>query len=150
MLKKFLPVLVLTFLAMILVPQVAAAATAADTYEASVVKYTNSARTSHGLRTLVVRSCVDSFAEKQAVRMKNAQKLYHQSMTTILNTCHLRLVGENIAYGYSSGWSVVNAWMHSSGHRANILKSGYRLIGVGAVKDSKGRWWVSQVFGTYR
>jgi uncharacterized protein YkwD len=40
-------------------------------------------------------------------------------------------IGENIAAGYSSPESVVQAWMNSSGHRANILNCAYRDTGVG-------------------
>ena len=58
-----------------------------------------------------------------------------------------RTGGENVAYGYSSGQAVVNGWMNSSGHRGNILNSGYRLLGVGAVQSSDGRWYAAQVFG---
>ena len=39
--------------------------------------------------------------------------------------------GENIAAGYSTPAAVMTAWMGSSGHRANILSTGYREIGVG-------------------
>ena len=37
--------------------------------------------------------------------------------------------------------------MKSPGHKANLLNSKMRLIGVGAVQDKNGVWWVSQVFG---
>ena len=37
--------------------------------------------------------------------------------------------------------------MNSEGHRANILKPDYRLMGIGARKGSDGLWYVSQVFG---
>ena len=52
--------------------------------------------------------------------------------------------GENIAYGYGSPRSVVNAWMNSSGHRANILESVFRVL----VTGSSGSSW-SQNF-SYR
>jgi uncharacterized protein YkwD len=52
-----------------------------------------------------------------------------------------------VAYGYPSGSAVVAGWMGSSGHRANILNSSYRLLGVGAVQSSDGRWYAAQVFG---
>ena len=39
--------------------------------------------------------------------------------------------GENIAYGYPTPESVINAWMNSSGHRANILNSSFCDLGVG-------------------
>ena len=49
-----------------------------------------------------------------------------------------RSMGENIAAGYSSASSVVNGWMNSSGHRANILSSSFNAIGIGCVKTSSG------------
>jgi hypothetical protein len=44
-------------------------------------------------------------------------------------------VGENIAAGYETPEAVVAAWMNSSGHRANILSTGFREIGIGYVAD---------------
>ena len=41
------------------------------------------------------------------------------------------MAGENIAAGYASPESVVQAWMNSDGHRANILNCGFKDIGVG-------------------
>ncbi len=73
--------------------------------------------------------------------------MYHQPMGPILKKCKLSQVGENVAFGYSSGKSVTKAWMDSSGHRANLLNGKHRLIGVGAYQDSRGQWYVSQVFG---
>jgi uncharacterized protein YkwD len=58
-------------------------------------------------------------------------------------------VGENIAYGQSSPASVMDAWMNSSGHRANILNSGYRSMGVGVVPDRGGRLMWVQCFSGF-
>ncbi|MHC4662171.1 MAG: CAP domain-containing protein [Planctomycetota bacterium] len=55
-------------------------------------------------------------------------------------------VGENIAWGYDSPASVMNGWMNSPGHRANILDSSYSHLGVGQC-DFCGRHW-TQNFGT--
>lgn len=55
--------------------------------------------------------------------------------------------GENIAYGYTSAASVMNAWMNSSGHRANILSTSTTEIGVAVATDSAGRMFFTQVFG---
>lgn len=127
-----------------------AVAAVSDTYESDVITYTNNNRVNDGKVKLKSQSCVDRYAESWASWMAENKTMKHQSMSKILNACDLRMVGENIAYGYSSGKSVVAAWMNSTGHRSNILKSGYRLIGVGAKQDENGRWWVSQVFGTKR
>jgi uncharacterized protein YkwD len=50
---------------------------------------------------------------------------------------------ENIAKGYSTPKAVVDGWMNSSGHRANILNPSFTHIGVGYVKD--GNIW-TQMF----
>lgn len=57
--------------------------------------------------------------------------------------------GENIAYGYPNAKSVVNAWMNSPGHRANILGN-YRDTGVGVAFTTNGTPYFCQVFGTRR
>jgi uncharacterized protein YkwD len=54
--------------------------------------------------------------------------------------------GENIAYGYSSPTSVMNAWLGSPGHRANIENAGYRAIGIGAAGTTTMYW--AQDFGS--
>ena len=51
--------------------------------------------------------------------------------------------GENIAKGYATPQAVVNGWMNSSGHRANILNASYTHIGVGYVAG--GNYW-TQMF----
>ncbi|MCS0635088.1 sigma-70 family RNA polymerase sigma factor [Streptomyces sp. LP05-1] len=54
--------------------------------------------------------------------------------------------GENIARGQQSPESVMDSWMNSSGHRANILNCSFKEIGVGIHEGSGGPWW-TQVFG---
>ncbi|GAB3222287.1 hypothetical protein GCM10027447_09050 [Glycomyces halotolerans] len=55
-------------------------------------------------------------------------------------------VGENIAMGYPDPASVMDAWMNSEGHRANILNCGYSVIGVGIAERGGTIYWV-QNFG---
>lgn len=59
-------------------------------------------------------------------------------------------VGENIAAGQQTPAAVMNSWMNSSGHRANILNSGFKHIGVGytySQGSAYGAYWV-QLFCT--
>jgi uncharacterized protein YkwD len=53
---------------------------------------------------------------------------------------------ENIAFGQPTAASVVQGWMNSSGHRANIMNCRFNLIGVGAAKSSSGRIYWTQDF----
>ncbi|MGI5471099.1 CAP domain-containing protein [Streptomyces sp. CA-132043] len=56
------------------------------------------------------------------------------------------LGGENIARGQSTPEAVMDSWMNSPGHRANILNCDYRTLGVGLHRSPGGPWW-TQDFG---
>ena len=56
-----------------------------------------------------------------------------------------RTAGENIAYGQRTPQQVVDGWMNSSGHRANILNAAYTQIGVGYV--AAGHYWTQMFIG---
>nr|WP_319693757.1 CAP domain-containing protein [Streptomyces sp. ME19-01-6] len=59
----------------------------------------------------------------------------------------LNLGGENIARGQQDAQAVMDSWMDSPGHRANILNCSYKTLGVGAnFGDGDGPWW-TQDFG---
>ncbi|MBM7173382.1 CAP domain-containing protein, partial [Streptomyces sp. G44] len=55
--------------------------------------------------------------------------------------------GENIARGQRTPASVMDSWMKSPGHRANILNCDFKELGVGVHNASGGPWW-TQAFGT--
>ncbi|QEV16334.1 sigma-70 family RNA polymerase sigma factor [Streptomyces alboniger] len=54
--------------------------------------------------------------------------------------------GENIARGQRTPAAVMDSWMNSSGHRANILNCDFKELGVGIHNGSGGPWW-TQAFG---
>jgi uncharacterized protein YkwD len=138
-------------LALVAIPFTQSAqASASGTYENSVYVNTNTQREKYDRVALKGARCLDTYAERQARAMAKKGQLYHQELRPILKACNLSMVGENIAYGYPNGRSAVTAWMNSKGHRANILNSKYRLIAVGAYQNSRGTWYVSQVFGRSR
>lgn len=56
------------------------------------------------------------------------------------------MMGENIAYGSSTAEGVMDQWMNSEGHRANILMGRFTSIGIGCVYFDGGYFWV-QCFG---
>jgi len=53
---------------------------------------------------------------------------------------------ENIAYGQRTAQEVMNSWMNSPGHKANILSKSYTQIGVGVAKKSNGTLYFTQLF----
>ncbi|CAL9344872.1 hypothetical protein SUDANB106_00352 [Streptomyces sp. enrichment culture] len=58
-------------------------------------------------------------------------------------------LGENIARGQADARAVMDAWMNSPGHRANILNCAFEELGVGVHFGDGGPWW-TQNFGTGR
>ncbi|MCC7415692.1 MAG: hypothetical protein IT176_01015 [Acidobacteria bacterium] len=55
--------------------------------------------------------------------------------------------GENIAWGYTSAQAVVNGWLGSSGHRANIENPNFTSTGVGVAANASGQLYWTQNFG---
>ncbi|WP_338451892.1 CAP domain-containing protein [Niallia oryzisoli] len=113
-------------------------AASASTFEDEVFRLVNAERTKQGLRSLQHRADVKNVAEKKAMDMINSNYFSHNSPNygspfEMLKTFGItyRSAGENIAKGQRSPQEVMNAWMNSSGHRANILNPSYNAIGVG-------------------
>ena len=120
------------------------------TIEQQVVDLVNKERVANGLKPLSVDWEVARVAEHKSQDMLNKNYFSHTSPTygspfDMLKNYGIkyRSAGENIAKGQRSAQEVVNAWMNSSGHRANILNSSYTHIGVGYV--SNGHYW-TQLF----
>lgn len=130
----------------------AAAAPAASfgSYEQQVVDLVNKERAAVGLPALKVNSQLSAVAEKKAEDLRDKNYFDHQSQTYGSPFDMMRqfgitytAAGENIARGQKTPSEVMNGWMNSPGHRANILNSSYTEIGVGYVTDSRGTtYWV--------
>jgi uncharacterized protein YkwD len=106
--------------------------------EANVVKYTNEQRVRYGLPPLVVDKELMETAREQAAWMTRSHSMTHTR----------RPLAENIAMGQPHSSDAVEAWMNSSGHRANILNPGHRRIGVAAFRTESGTiYWCQQFRG---
>ena len=128
---------------------------------AGVVDLINSHRTGMGLVVLKTTPSLTNAAVWKARHMARYAYMQHDDPAPpVARTVADRLEacgypsrttgwGENIAYGYSTAASVVQAWLNSPGHKANIENSSYRATGVGAAASSSGVIYWSQEFGTY-
>jgi uncharacterized protein YkwD len=129
-------------------PADARATKAERKYEQQAFSATNANRAHNGLKALRPNACVQHAAVRQAKLMAQQEQMFHQDLGRVMRDCKLNTAGENVAYGFTSGRSVVNdGWMNSDGHRANILNPSFKLMGIGARKGHDGRWYVAQVFG---
>ena len=124
----------------------------ASAYEAEVIRLVNKVRVENGLRPLAANWELSRVARFKSRDMRDNHYFSHTSPTygspfQMMRDFGLsfRTAGENIAYGQRTPQAVVDAWMNSSGHRANILNASYTQIGVGYVAD--GRYWTQMFMG---
>jgi uncharacterized protein YkwD len=127
----------------------AANASASNTSKRALVRATlcvlNAERARHRLRPLRLNHRLSTAAQRHSRAMARHRFFSHTSLsgasfvdrirrTGYLTGAHSWMVAENIAYGSgtrSSPRSIGTAWMNSPPHRANILSSSYRSIGIG-------------------
>ncbi|MFJ7953599.1 CAP domain-containing protein [Lysinibacillus sp. NPDC096418] len=124
-------------------------ATDVNAFEQEVVKLTNAERTKAGLAPFQTDSKLMAAAREKSQDMQSKNYFSHTSPTfgspfdrmKALGISY-KAAGENIAKGQRTPQEVVQAWMDSPGHRANILNTNFTHIGVGYVKT--GNYWTQQ------
>lgn len=126
--------------------------TSVTSFEAEVVRLVNEHRAANGLKPLTRDWELSRVARYKSQDMKDNKYFSHTSpvygspfqMMKSFGITY-RTAGENIARGQATPAAVVNAWMNSSGHRANILNASFTHIGVGYVAD--GKYWTQMFIG---
>ncbi|MEV0738840.1 CAP domain-containing protein [Streptomyces sp. NPDC050549] len=119
-----------------------------------VVELTNAERAGAGLRPLAVDPLLAAAAQEHSTDMVARAFYSHTSPDgsqpwdrAAAAGSRRRTIGENIACGQRSPGEVVEGWMNSPGHRANILKPDFTHIGIGfAGGGQMGMYW-TQLFG---
>ncbi|UJL47291.1 hypothetical protein KFZ58_05115 [Virgibacillus sp. NKC19-16] len=121
-------------------------------FEQEVVELTNAEREKHGLSPLEIDTELSKVARDKSLDMAQNNYFSHDSPThgspfDMMQSYGVdyRTAGENIAKGQTSPEQVVNGWMNSDGHRANILNGDFTHIGVGYVEQ--GNHWTQQFIG---
>lgn len=119
-------------------------------YAQRVLDLVNIERRKAGVKPLVLS---DELMRAAAVRSQEIIKVFSHtrpdgtSFTSIVSR-HGRRIGENIAGGYQTPEDVVDGWMHSEGHRENILHPDFTELGVGYAyeEDSQYKHYWVQIF----
>ena len=121
-------------------------------YEEEVIRLVNEIREKNGLKPLTKNWELCRVARYKSQDMVENRYFSHTSPTygspfQMMKDFGLayRTAGENIAYGQRTPQEVMNAWMNSSGHRANILNPSFTQIGVGYAAN--GRYWTQMFIG---
>jgi len=86
------------------------------------------------------------YAQDWADKMAEENRMVHSSMRNILKLGFNRS-GENIAWGQKDEKSVMNSWLWSPGHRANIMSTSYNKIGCAATYSKYNRLYWCVCFG---
>ncbi|OFI05928.1 chlorophenol reductase precursor [Clostridium acetireducens DSM 10703] len=121
--------------------------------ESEVIRLVNVERQKAGLPALKANSELSRVARYKSQDMADNKYFSHTSPTygspfDMMKKFGIRFsaAGENIAYGQRTAQEVMNGWMNSPGHRANILNSSFTEIGVGVYKSSSGVYYWTQQF----
>lgn len=121
--------------------------TQAAAMESQVVNIVNRERTQRGLKPLTSNWQLARVARYKSEDMYRNNYFSHQSPVygspfDMLRSFGIRFTAaaENIAKGQTTAQSVMNTWMNSAGHRANILNGNFTEIGVGYVNHGTPFW----------
>ncbi|BCJ86242.1 CAP domain-containing protein [Effusibacillus dendaii] len=129
--------------------------TSAQTYPQQVLdvlQMVNNERAKNGLSALTIDPLLQKDAMIKAQDMRDKHYFDHQSPTygspfDLMKSLGITYsyAGENIAAGQQTAQAVMNDWMNSSGHRANILNPNYTKIGIGYVTGGDfGTYWTQE------
>lgn len=119
------------------------------TIEVEIMELINDHRMSLGLNPLdnlsVIKAQAYSHTDYMIEQNNVSHDYFHQRKSYLVNSVGANKVSENVAYGYTSAQSVVNAWLNSDGHRSNI-EGNYTDFDLSAEQDTEGRWYYTNIF----
>lgn len=133
--------------------------TSSTSVAADIVAQTNTARRRNGLPAFATNPRLMEAARIHAQQMAAYQRSDHTIAGAQYPTMQSRLdavgyryanAAENVAWNQRDAASVVNTWMSSSGHRANILDPELTEIGAAMARSARGEPYWIQVFGRPR
>lgn len=157
--KKILTkIITIIFFLGIVLPIFCNTANASSITETNIFNLTNAQRVKYGMGNLAWNYRLANAARAKGQDMINKDYFSHNTptgatpWTFILNAGYNYIyAGENLAMNYSVAEDVINAWMNSGGHRANILGANYKELGIGVVTGEFQGYtttMVVQMFGT--
>ncbi|MEV4623638.1 CAP domain-containing protein [Asanoa sp. NPDC049573] len=127
---------------------------AGGTEQAKVVAETNRQRAMNGCGPVTVNAKLTKAAQSHSVDQAQHNTMSHDGSDGSTPWDRSKAagydnaIGENVAMGYRDAAAVMDGWMNSPGHRANILNCSAKAIGVGLAKASDGSPYWTQMFGS--
>lgn len=124
--------------------------TPAATWELEVLRLTNIERQKAGLSFLKYNTSFDAGAKQRSIEIithfSHTRPDGSRFFTVFGPDFTYRNVGENLGSGYRTPEQVVNAWMNSTSHRANILNEKFEELSVAITKGEDGKYRWVQIF----
>jgi uncharacterized protein YkwD len=128
-----------------------------STYANEVLRLVNIERTNVGVAPLVLDEALCNAANMRAIEMDYSGNFSHtrpdgRDCVTVFSFCEISFYtcGENIAAGYPTPAAVVEGWMNSTGHKANILNTAFTKMGLGYSTGGGGEYrhyWAQEFAG---
>jgi len=119
------------------------------TISEEILELVNQHRVSIGKLALIRSSVADEIATEHSNYMISRGAISHDNFSDrfqeLRQLVNANSAGENIAAGYPTAATVMQGWINSPGHKANI-EGNFTHIGIAAVKDSQGRYYYTQLF----
>ena len=122
---------------------------ATKTIEVEILKLINDHRAALGKTPLKGMNVIKSVAFSHTDYMVDNNVVSHDNFykrsTYLKQNASATKVSENVAYGYTSAESVVNAWIRSEGHKANI-EGDFTDFDISAEQNEEGKWYYTNIF----
>ena len=117
--------------------------------EIEVMELINAHRINQGLNPLQDHNTVKAVAYTHTDYMIEVNNVSHdnffQRKQSLQANANANVVSENVAYGFNSAASVVNAWLNSPTHKENI-EGDFTDFDISAEQNSEGKWYFTNIF----
>jgi thermitase len=113
-----------------------------DEIQSQAFNLINNARVNAGLTPLIQDPNLTALAKEHTEDMITENRLSHDGFEDRAARSGYSYVGENVAMGVQTAQALVDAWLSSPGHRANIMNPAYRYSGLSYMNG-----WATQMFG---
>ena len=121
----------------------------AKVIEIEILELINAHRIGMGLNPLNNHNTIKAVAFTHTDYMVEVNSVSHdnffQRKNSLIQNAAATKVSENVAYAFSSAQSVVNAWLNSAGHRANI-EGDFTDFDISAEQNQDGKWYFTNIF----
>jgi uncharacterized protein YkwD len=148
---SYLAISLVTMVLLTLLPNAYAANSNDAAMASEILMYVNQYRAQHGLDQLVMNDTISHEAHRHSQEMAtHAVPFGHDGFSQRMHYLRSHVIdassgAENVAYNYKTAKIVVDGWLHSPGHRRNIMGH-YNLTGIGIVRDKAGKIYYTQMF----